>query len=463
MSHTRQESGPKGKKKVEDNAKVEIKRESKHEKLTFILQRKEEEVKSKPLMYTSLDSFLSRRKETEPPLKDHTKGLTDMKEIQVKVEEISKYSSKKENELLQNKRKQIKSWPSLQNMDFKRNLDIPLKLKDFLNQLKDLNQLKEKKKKKEISKKFINLKQLIGDKQDLILERIGEWGATYEEFKNNSDWNSEEDLPLIEIDALSPTGGMEEEEVSIRVLDIFQDGPIADLIYKDKKIKFGAPKALVDALIFPLTGDDENYVLEFLYGYRFFMGAIELLDGLIAWYNVDVQTRKKESIDFLKGNRRNIQKKVMDIIVLWIKNYWNDFLSDKGLYKNLLFFVQCLSQVSFVDYQKISQGIREQWLSWYTFVYVPPFSNMKLGPSMSETNYHILEMDPVSWGNHIFAINKIYFAQIKENCFASLLCSSYSLKGGAFNTGLKLILESFSWFQSVLFSTYNSFHVTSLR
>lgn len=180
------------------------------------------------------------------------------------------------------------------------------------------------------------------------------------------------------------------------------------------------------------------------------MDSDELLDGLMAWYNVDIQDGQKFQMDFLKVNRRTIQKKVMDVLVLWIQNYWNDFLSDKGLYKNLMFFVHCLSQVSFVDYQKISQGIREQWLSWYTFVYVPPFSNIAPGISNSETNCHILEMDASFWANHLFAINKTYFCQIKENCFASLLCSSFNFKGGAFNTGLKLILESFSWFRSVI-------------
>jgi hypothetical protein len=455
MSHSRQESGIKEKKKnsKENYKNIEIKRESKHEKLTFILKRKEEEVKSKPLMYRSLDSLAFRKKEAEPVKKNITK-IKDLKEIQDKVEEISRYSSKKEKELLESRKSYIhKSLPALQNMglDLKKNLEIgiPVKFKDFLNQIRE-----SERKKIEIRTEKIDLKALIGAKQELIRERIEKWGGFYEEVKNSVEWNSEEDLPLIEIDALSPTQGMEEEEVSIRVLDIFQDGPIADLIYKDKNvqkiIKYGTPKALVDALIFPLSGGDENYVLEFLYGYRFFMGPNELLDGLIAWYNVDVQNGKKEQIDFLKGNRRNIQKKVMDILVTWIKNYWNDFLSDKGLYKNLLFFIHCLSQVSYVDYQKISQGIREQWLSWYTFVYVPPFSGINLGTSTSETNYHILEMDYMLWGNHLFAINKTYFAQIKENCFVPLLHSSCSLKGGAFNTGIKLILESFSWFRSVM-------------
>lgn len=180
------------------------------------------------------------------------------------------------------------------------------------------------------------------------------------------------------------------------------------------------------------------------------MGSVELLDGLMSWYNVDVQNGQKFQVDFLKQNRRNIQKKVLNVLNLWIKNYWHDFLQDRQLYKNLHFFLHCLSQVSFVDYQKISQGIREQWLNWYTFVYVPPFTSMNIGTSSIEGNFNILDMDSTIWATYITAIDKTYFSQIRENCYVSLLHSSCSHLGGAYHTGLKLILEAFSWFRSVL-------------
>lgn len=233
---------------------------------------------------------------------------------------------------------------------------------------------------------------------------------------------------------------------------IFIDGPIADLVYADDaktNIKYGTSKALLDALIFPLS-DQDTYTLEFLYGYRFFMGSIELLDGLMSWYNVDVQDGQKSHIDFLKANRRNIQKKVMNVLNTWIKNYWNDFLADRQLYQNLHFFLHCLSQVSYVDYQKLSQGIREQWLNWYTFVYVPPFTNNNLVVSVAETNCNILELESSVWATYLTAVDKTYFSQIKENCYIPLLHSACSYRGGAYNTRLLLILESFSWFRSVL-------------
>ena len=182
------------------------------------------------------------------------------------------------------------------------------------------------------------------------------------------------------------------------------------------------------------------------------MSAHELMDSLVAWYNVDIQNGTKLQTDFLKVNRRIIQKKVMNVLILWIKNYWHDFLSDKELHKNLHFFVHCLSQVSYVDHQKISQSIREQWLYWYTYVYVPPFTNTAFGGSSGSTqNYNILEIDTSIWATYICAVDKTLFSQIKVNTYTSLLYEPCNYRGGAYHTGLTLILESFSWFRSVRF------------
>lgn len=134
---------------------------------------------------------------------------------------------------------------------------------------------------------------------------------------------------------------------------------IADPVTGRDVIKSGTPKALVDALLFPLN-QDSTYAQEFLSGYRFFMSAQEVLDSLIGWYNVDLQEGQKSELDFLRKHRRPIQNKVVSLLLLWINHHWQDFLSSRVLSKDLSVFVHYLSQVSYGDHQKLTQGIREQ-------------------------------------------------------------------------------------------------------
>ena len=63
---------------------------------------------------------------------------------------------------------------------------------------------------------------------DLIPDRIIEWGAFYERNKDDTEWNTDLDLDVIVfgIEALSPLEGADEEEISSRVLDIFQGKPL---------------------------------------------------------------------------------------------------------------------------------------------------------------------------------------------------------------------------------------------
>ena len=145
------------------------------------------------------------------------------------------------------------------------------------------------------------------------------------------------------------------------------DTKVEDILYepdlKDngrQRIRQGSAKALIDALIFPLE-QNINYVQEFLFGYRFFMSSMEILEALIAWYNVDCpQDAQKPQMDFWRKSRRAIQNNVVSVLLLWIKHHWQDFLSDKELTKELNVFIQYLSQVSYGDHQKMTQCIREQ-------------------------------------------------------------------------------------------------------
>lgn len=142
------------------------------------------------------------------------------------------------------------------------------------------------------------------------------------------------------------------------------DEPIEGLEYSlsddTEIISLGVPLDLLDALIFPLS-QDALYAKTFLATYRFFMPGKRVLDTLIEWYNVDLyEDCLQHEETFLKRNRKHIQSRAVKVLVLWIKNHWQDFADDPGMFKDLSEFVQDLAETNFGDNQKLNQAMREQ-------------------------------------------------------------------------------------------------------
>jgi hypothetical protein len=125
-------------------------------------------------------------------------------------------------------------------------------------------------------------------------------------------------------------------------------------------VKHGVPLDLLDTLIFPLS-QDMMFAKTFLATYRFYIPAQRVLDTLIEWYNVDLYEDCSVSEElFLKRNRKQITSRAVKVLVIWIKNHWQDFADQPDLFEELMEFVYGLAQTNFGDNQKLSQAIREQ-------------------------------------------------------------------------------------------------------
>ena len=197
------------------------------------------------------------------------------------------------------------------------------------------------------------------------------WSARdYEKLKLDPIWNEQKMSPVYER-AVSPNSPRspedDDEEINFRILNIFKDAPLDNVFYELNEdgapssfVLQGKPFDLVDALIFPLT-QDKQYAETFLYSYRFFMPGVKVLDALVQWYFVDVsEDCEPDEEAFLRKNRRAIQSRVAKVLLLWIKNIWQDFQDDPSLFCGLLKFIDQISDLSFGDSQKLTQAVREQ-------------------------------------------------------------------------------------------------------
>jgi hypothetical protein len=186
-------------------------------------------------------------------------------------------------------------------------------------------------------------------------------GKCYEGQKNDQHWNAHvykrEEKETDEED--------DEEEIKFRILDIFADQRLEGLEFsKDEKgteyVSLGVPLDLLDSLIFPLS-QDVLYAKTFLATYRFYIPAQRVLDTLIEWYNVDLYEDCELAEElFLKRNRKQIEGRAVKVLVLWIKNHWQDFAENKELFDELMTFVMNTEETNFGANQKLSQAIREQ-------------------------------------------------------------------------------------------------------
>ncbi|KAJ3226853.1 hypothetical protein HK099_003965 [Clydaea vesicula] len=288
------------------------------------------------------------------------------------------------------------------------------------------------------------------------------WAAKcYENVKTEAIWNEN----VKEAD--SSTDDVT-DEIKYRILNIFSDGRITELEYKHDIeeqcdfVKAGKPLDLLDALIFPLD-QDATFAEAFLATYRFFIPSEKVLDSLLEWYNVDLYEDCLSSEElFLKRNRKLIQKRSIKVILMWIKNYWLDFVLSKKLFQDLNFFVESLSLTSFGDNQKLSQAIREQRLSWYTTLYIPafPLKKKKIPQQLPDVltitaptkKTLALTIEAIDLAKQLTLIDHFFFRQIKPDSYLHLLEINFSKTEGGKNSALKVVLEYVEWFKMI--STY---------
>ncbi len=242
----------------------------------------------------------------------------------------------------------------------------------------------------------------------------------------------------------------EEEEVKYRVLNIFTDGMLDYVTYSsapDQLILSAHCMDLVDALIFPLNQEMRN-TLVFLAAFRHFMTPNKLLDALIEWYNVENdESCSLDEEQFLKRNKRAIQSRVVRVLTAWVRHHWTDFVNKK-IFKQLMSFVNEVSSNSFGDSQKLTQEIREQRLSWYMTIYIPPFPIKKTSVSGDLTKSIGLLWDPAELAVQLTHIDHLHFSLIKPGLVVHLMSGAKKV-GGGMDIGLKLVLEYAAWFRMI--------------
>jgi hypothetical protein len=121
----------------------------------------------------------------------------------------------------------------------------------------------------------------------------------------------------------------------------------------------GTRQSLLDRLFFPLE-QDSTYSEIFLMNHRFFMSSLDLLDGIIGWYNVYVDN----NVNVPKKLLPSIRERAIVILRSWIKNNWFDFESNPQLYMNLKKFMQYLVGISFLDSQYLISTVQERVFSF---------------------------------------------------------------------------------------------------
>ncbi|KAJ1536014.1 hypothetical protein HK096_001112, partial [Nowakowskiella sp. JEL0078] len=305
---------------------------------------------------------------------------------------------------------------------------------------------------------LINLSTIFGSKSTVkdAVQRILIASECYQKAKISSEeWQQRSITDAV--DCSSPVDIEEVEIINYRVLDIFKaklDGRLEALTYapsggenSSEIISAGTPQALLDALIFPL-GQNMAYSEIFLATYRFFLTAENLLTSLIEWYNVDVDDDCTSAQDlFLRKHRKYIQSRTTKVLLLWVKNHWQDFVDDKKLMDGLSKFLTQISQTSFGDSQKLTQAVREQRLTWYTYQYISPFPNNR---PQNTTRSFVLTWDSEDMANQLTLLDQFFFTQIRPHTYLRLMQSPVSRVGGAHNQALKMLLDYTAFFRLVI-------------
>ncbi|KAI9008184.1 ras guanine nucleotide exchange factor domain-containing protein [Gaertneriomyces semiglobifer] len=264
-----------------------------------------------------------------------------------------------------------------------------------------------------------------------------------------------------------------------RPLNIFVDEKLEGLRYSNDTneagveiVTAGKPEHLMDALIFPLN-QDMTFAKVFLASYRFFMPAVVVLNTLIEWYNVDLDveafsppgtlTGGDESQDaetpsgssecakqdqFFKKHHRQIQSRAIGVLILWVKNHWNDFQCDRKMFGLLMAFMEHVSQISFGDGQKLTQAVREQRLLWFTTRYIPAFTT-KRSAMYDMAKPWALAWTPEEFAREITLVDHFLFRHIRPDSYLQVLSHPVPKEGAGRNVALRELLEYVVWFRLV--------------
>ncbi|KAJ3262063.1 hypothetical protein HK103_003919 [Boothiomyces macroporosus] len=213
-------------------------------------------------------------------------------------------------------------------------------------------------------------------------------------------------------------------------------------------ITSGDVRSLLDSLLFPID-QDMSFAEIFLANYRFFVSSMEVFECLIGWYNSDLEPGQKPASDAnYRKLKKNVQQRSLRILLVWIRNHWNDFHVNPKLYSALNDFINTLATESFGNNQKLVHAVREQRLSWYTSQYIPMFTMDRSNPDFSRPL--IFEWEPYFFADNLTMVEHYLFRQVKPDMYLQLLAVPADIAGGGYNLPLKTILDYCAWFRTLV-------------
>jgi hypothetical protein len=297
-----------------------------------------------------------------------------------------------------------------------------------------------------------SLETMFGSRTDPIdpFRRIQWMTDCFLKIQNDPSWQStEKESPEVTSTLKFDISSMMEEEIK----DLSEDSTTFPGI---TTISSGKIKSLLDRLIFPVDQDDYNdcYTKTFLNSYRFLITAHELYAFIMFWYthetvaSTDNRGKLTNQESLMKKLKSQIEKRCREILLTWINNYWIDFQTRPSLYKRLDEFVQSLGKNSFSNNQNFVHAIREQRLMWYTLQFIPMFSGGKVNQEGKALD---TDWNEVEFAHNLTIIDYFLFRRITPDVYIQIMSNPATVECGEINLPIKIILESFQWFQMVLF------------
>lgn len=197
---------------------------------------------------------------------------------------------------------------------------------------------------------------------------------------------------------------------------------------------------------------DLSYPEVFLASYRFFVSPLEVFHCLTRWYNVtDEGSTFPDAESEIRFFKRSVQQRCLRIILLWIRNHWQDFLDNQSLWSLLRSFTKELSSDSFLDYQKIMHAIREERLNWMTSQYIPMFPGIK---ATDTGEMWSAELDTIKFAHDLTMLDHTIFRQMKPDLYLQVLSNPGNLYSGAYNIPLKGLFDYCNWFRMVYMRSF---------
>ena len=149
-----------------------------------------------------------------------------------------------------------------------------------------------------------------------------------------------------------------------------------------QKISSGTIYKIIERMTFKIF-PEAQLISSFLLTYRNYISGCSLLDLLILRFNMPLPIDKDQLEQFKKEELLPVQIRVINVIKNWIENYPNDFIYEKKLYKNFLFFINSSTSIHLASLKRILNTLQQK---------IPSSSAISSSSSpLSNSLHHTLE------------------------------------------------------------------------